>query len=87
MNIKQNNFSYTKKEIFTREEVADRYQCHVDTITSLVESKILSCIRIGKRYIFTLDSLHEFEKQYINMNLRNKLEMLESYRIVNNINK
>ena len=71
--------------LYTREEVAAIFgDCSVNTITLLTEIGCIKAIRIGKRYLYSYDSIKKFEKEYESLDVSNRLKAIESFKIVNN---
>ena len=73
------------KFIYTQEELAELLGTHVQTITALRESKCISFIKVGKRYITTKEFILDFFHDYANYDLSNKLSMIKAYEKVNQI--
>lgn len=71
--------------MYTREEVAKIIGCHKDHVVMLSEIGCLQSIRIGKRYMYSYDSIKKFQLNYAGMDVSNRFRAIESYRIVNKI--
>ena len=68
--------------MYTREEVVEMIGCHKDHVVMLSEVGCLSCIRIGKRYMYSYEAIKKFQHDYEGFNLSNRVKALEAYRIV-----
>ena len=68
--------------MYTREEVAEIIGCHKDHVVMLSEVGCLSCIRIGKRYMYSYEAIKKFQHDYDGFNLSNRVKALETYHIV-----
>lgn len=68
--------------LYTREEVAELFHVHVNTVTMLKDSGVLHAIKIGKGYMFTKKSILDFETNYIDLDVSNLSKALESRSIV-----
>ena len=69
-------------KMFTREEVAELFHAHVNTISMLREVGIIEGIKIGKNYMFPQTTISEFENNYLGLDCSNKLKAVESKKIV-----
>ena len=73
------------KFIYTQEDLAELLGTHIQTITALRESKCITFIKIGKRYITTKEFILDFFHDYANCDLSNKLLMIKAYEKINHI--
>lgn len=71
--------------MYTREEVAMMIGCHKDHVVMLSEVGCLQSIRIGKRYMYSYESIKKFQNSYAGLDVSNRFKALESYRLVNGL--
>ena len=56
-------------QMFTCEEVADRYKVKVITVWEWIRQKKLSAIKLGREYRISEEDLNVFENSYENHNI------------------
>ena len=72
----------TELKMLTREDVAELFHSHVNTISMLREIGVIEGIKIGKNYMFPVSNIIQFEIDYLGLDCSNKEKALESKRIV-----
>ena len=72
----------TDIRMYTREEVAKMIGCHKDLVVMLSEVGCLKSIRIGKRYMYSYESIKQFQKDYEGLDVSNRFKAMESYRMI-----
>lgn len=69
-------------QMYTQEEVAQMLHAHVTTITTLREIGILPAIKTGRNFMFTRESIIDFQHNYQGMDVSNRVKAIEAFRIV-----
>lgn len=72
----------TELKMLTREDVAELFHSHVNTISMLREIGVIEGIKIGKNYMFPASIIVQFENDYLGLDCSNREKALESKRIV-----
>ncbi|MCD7871725.1 MAG: helix-turn-helix domain-containing protein [Clostridiales bacterium] len=75
-----------KLKMYSIKEVADLFGTTRQTIEMLRREGVLPAIKIGKKYMFTMKSIEQFQNDYQNMNMSNPKEIRKSIDIKNNRN-
>lgn len=73
--------------MYTREEVAELIGCHKDHVVMLSEVGCLKSIRIGRRYMYSYESIKQFQHDYEGLDVSNRFKAIESYKIAHNLDK
>lgn len=73
-----------KLRMLTQEEVADILHTHITTVAMLREIGILPATKTGRNFMFTQNTILEFQTKYLGMDVSNKRNALKSYEIVEN---
>jgi excisionase family DNA binding protein len=69
-------------KMYNQEELAAILGCHKDTVRLLRETKCIKCIKIGKQYMFSSEEIKNFQKDFLDFDLSNRLNMLKAKEIV-----
>ncbi len=69
-------------QMYTQEEVAQMLHAHVTTITTLREIGILPAIKTGRNFMFTRESIIDFQHNYQGMDVSNRVKAIEAFQIV-----
>lgn len=69
-------------QMFTQDEVAEMLHAHVTTITTLREIGILPAIKTGRSFMFTKESIINFQHNYQGMDVSNRVKAIEAYQKV-----
>lgn len=65
-------------KMFTREEVAELFSCHVTNVAMLTEIGCLPAIKIGKRFMYSQQTIMDFENDYLGQDLSNRKNALRA---------
>ena len=68
--------------MLTREEVASCFNVNVDTVSMLCNVGVLKPIKLGKCYMLSQSMLAKFQLDYEGMDVSNRINALDSIRIV-----
>ena len=69
-------------KMLTREEVAELFHVHVNTISMLRAVGIIDGIKIGKNYMFSQKVIRTFQDDYIGLDVSNKNKAMISKQTV-----
>ncbi|WP_285814849.1 helix-turn-helix domain-containing protein [Thomasclavelia cocleata] len=64
------------------EEVAKILNVSRQQITILREIGIIQAIKTGKNYMFTLEEIQRFQREYVGYDVSNKVKAIEAYNLV-----
>ena len=65
------------------DEFAYLSNVHRDTVRMWVEVGIIKPIKTGKNYMFSQEEISRFQRDYLGLDVSNKVKALESYKLVN----
>lgn len=71
-------------KMYTREEVGELIRAHKDTVVMLSEVGCLLATKIGKRYMYSYESIKKFQHDYAGLDVSNRLKAIKSKEIVTN---
>lgn len=66
-------------QMFTQEEVVELLHAHVTTVSMLREVGILPAIKIGRNYMFSQQTIRDFQVNYSRYDVSNRVKTLESF--------
>lgn len=69
---------YSDLQMYTREQVAEMFACHITNVGMLTDVGCLKAIKIGKKYMYSYESIKEFETKYIGCDLSNRTFAIEA---------
>ena len=72
-------------KMYSREEVAQLLGTTSDHITLLSQVGCLSPTRIGRRYMYSYETIKQFQMDYRGLDVSNKLRAIQSFELVKNI--
>ena len=82
LRIEDKEDAFKKLEMLTQEEVATLLKTSRQNISMLRDVGILKAIKVGQRYLFSIEELQEFQLKYEGFDVGNKVKALEAYRSV-----
>ena len=82
LRIEDKEDAFKKLEMLTQEEVATLLKTSRQNISMLREVGILKAIKVGQRYLFSIEELQEFQLKYKGYDVGNRVKATEAYRIV-----
>ncbi|HIX82123.1 MAG TPA: helix-turn-helix domain-containing protein [Candidatus Erysipelatoclostridium merdavium] len=65
-------------QMLTQEEVAELLHAHVTTVSMLREVGILPAIKTGRNYMFSQQTIRDFQVNYSGYDVSNRVKALES---------
>lgn len=69
-------------QMLTQEEVAELLHAHVTTVSMLREVGILPAIKTGRNYMFSQQTIRDFQKNYSGFDVSNRVKAVESFQYV-----
>lgn len=69
-------------QMLTQEEVAELLHAHVTTVSMLREVGILPAIKTGRNYMFSQQTIRDFQKNYSGFDVSNRVKAVESFQCV-----
>lgn len=82
LRIEDKEEAFKKLEMLTQEEVAALLKTSRQNISMLRDVGILKAIKVGQKYLFSIEELQEFQLKYKGFDVGNKVKATEAYRIV-----
>lgn len=72
----------TDLQMLTQEEVAQMLHTHVTTVTLLREVGVIPATKIGRGFMFSQNTIRQFQTDYAGLDVSNKVKAIESKKIV-----
>ena len=82
LRIEDKEDAFKKLEMLTQEEVATLLKTSRQNISMLREVGILKAIKVGQRYLFSIEELQEFQLKYKGYDVGNRVKALKAYKSV-----
>ncbi len=76
----------TDLKMLNQDEVSELINVSRDQVAMLREVGIIRATKTGKCYMFSQAEIKRFQRDYVGLDVSNKVKALESYKKVNGIN-
>lgn len=76
----------TDLKMLTQDELSELINVSRDQVAMLREVGIIRATKTGKCYMFSQAEIKRFQRDYVGLDVSNKVKALESYKKVNGIN-
>ena len=76
----------TDLKMLNQDEVSELINVSRDQVAMLREVGIIRATKTGKCYMFSQAEIKRFQRDYVGLDVSNKVKALESYKKVNSIN-
>lgn len=76
----------TDLKMLTQDELSELINVSRDQVAMLREVGIIRATKTGKCYMFSQAEIKRFQRDYVGLDVSNKIKALESYKKVNGIN-
>ena len=76
----------TDLKMLNQDEVAELINVSRDQVAMLREVGIIRATKTGRSYMFSQAEIKRFQRDYVGLDVSNKVKALESYKKVNGIN-
>lgn len=74
---------FKQLKMLSQDEVAELLNVSREQVAMLREVGVLKAIRTGKNYMFSQEEISRFQRDYVGLDVSNKVKALESYKLVN----
>lgn len=71
-------------KVYDTEQVAEMFRTHRNNVCMWREIGIIQAIKTGKGYMFPYEEIKRFEREYVGLDISNRVKAIESYKMVNN---
>ncbi|MEE0779366.1 MAG: helix-turn-helix domain-containing protein [Massilimicrobiota sp.] len=69
-------------QMLTQEDVAELLHTHVTTVSMLREVGVLPATKTGRNFMFSQQTIRDFQKNYSGYDVSNRVKAVESYQCV-----
>ena len=76
----------TDLKMLTQDELSELINVSRDQVAMLREVGIIRATKTGRCYMFSQAEIKRFQRDYVGLDVSNKVKALESYKKVNGIN-
>ncbi|WP_279166600.1 helix-turn-helix domain-containing protein [Thomasclavelia cocleata] len=76
----------TDLKMLTQDEVSELINVSRDQVAMFREVGIIRATKTGRSYMFSQAEIKRFQRDYVGLDVSNKVKALESYKKVNGIN-
>lgn len=69
-------------QMLTQEDVAELLHTHVTTVSMLREVGVLPATKTGRNFMFSQQTIRDFQKNYSGYDVSNRVKAVESFQCV-----